>query len=148
MIAPRMIAATVSPSIQAFAQTNRFGRQAFRQDSVFRRRVRRRANADECVSQQRMQAQQHGQATEDFDRIADEHDAAFGERVGEGTREWRQNDERNDEALLQYRRLPGRRIEVPQQRDSCEQQRVVSQGRKRTAQPEWSKSRPARPRLH
>src|SRR3989338_9099499 len=84
-------------------------RQVFGEDAVFGGGIGGGAKPDQAVSKQGMDADQHGEATDQLDDVADEHHATLGQRIGKCADEWRQHDVGNNEALLQYRRMPGRR---------------------------------------
>jgi hypothetical protein len=84
--------------------------QIFGQDAVFGGRVSSRTQADQAVSDQRVYSEQHGDAAEDFDVVADEHHASLGNRVGECAHERGQHDVGKDEGFLQYRCVPVRRM--------------------------------------
>ncbi len=102
-------------------------RQQLGEDAVLGRRVGRRAQTDHRIGQQRVAAEQHHQAAQHLDAVADEHDPALGHRVGEGADEGRQQHVEQREHRRQGRHLPGRRVRRLQQLDGGHQQRVVSQ---------------------
>ncbi len=104
-----------------------FRRQVFGEDAVFGGRVGRRAEAGQAVCEQRVDADQHGDAARHLDRVADEHHAALGQRVGKSADERREHDERQDERLLQNGRVPARRVHLFQQGDGGKQQCVVGE---------------------
>jgi hypothetical protein len=104
-----------------------FGRQQFGEDPVFGRRIHCRADADDGIGQQRVQAGQHDQAAGELDRVGDQHDPALGLRIGKRPDQWGQHDVGDDEDGLQQRRKPFRRAKEHEQADGREQQGVVGQ---------------------
>ena len=85
-------------------------RQIFGKDAVFGRRISRRTQADQAVSEQRIDTEQHGETAEDFDVVADEHYAPLGQRVGERAHKRGEHDVGKNKCFLQNRRMPIRRM--------------------------------------
>jgi hypothetical protein len=104
-------------------------RQQLGEDAVLGRRVRGGAEADHRVRQQRMHVGEHHRAANDLDRVGNEHDAALRHRVGERADHRREDDVRDDEALLQRGRHPCRVVELAQQRDRRDQQGLIGERR-------------------
>ena len=102
-------------------------RQQLGEDAVLGRRVGRRAQPHHGVGQQRVAAEQHHQAAHHLDAVADEHDAALGQRIGEGADEGRQHDVEQREHRHQGGALPFGGARRAQQLDRGDEQRVVGQ---------------------
>ncbi len=127
---PRMIEPTVVPSIQPLAIDELLRRQELGQNAVLGRRVGGGTEADDRVGDKRMHREQHQRAADDLDRVGDQHHATLGHRVGEGADERREDDIRDDEALLQRRGHPCRLVQLAQERDGGDQERIVGERRK------------------
>ena len=102
-------------------------RQKLGEDPVLGRRVGGRAEADDRVRGERMQREQHQQAPRDLDAVGDQHDLALRHRIGERADQRREQHVRQDEALLQRRRHPTGLVQVAEQGDRGDQQRVVGE---------------------
>ena len=83
----------------------------------------------DAVGQQRMQPEEHHQAAADLDQVGDEHHAALGHRIGKRADERGQCHVGHEEEQLEHRRHPLRRVDVAQQRDGGDEQRVVGERR-------------------
>jgi hypothetical protein len=104
-------------------------RQQLGEDAVLRRRVGRGAEAHHRVGQQRMHVGEHHRATDDLDRVRDQHHVPLRHRIGECADERGEDHVGDDEALLQRRRHPRRLVQLAQQRDRGNEQRVVGERR-------------------
>ncbi|CAM2159471.1 hypothetical protein PT2222_50309 [Paraburkholderia tropica] len=108
-----------------------FRRQQFRQNAVFGRRIRRRAETDHAVREQGMRAGQHHGAAHDLDRVRDKHHFALRAGISKGADECGKNDVGKDEEQLEQRRHPVRGVKVFQQCNRSDQERIVGQRRKK-----------------
>ena len=108
-----------------------FGGEQFGQDAVFGRRIGRRAETDHPIRDQRMHVEKHQPASDDFDHVGDEHDAALGQGIGEGADESGKHNIRQHEEQLQQRRHPLGGMHLRQQRDCCDQQGIIRKRRKK-----------------
>ena len=107
------------------------------QDAILGGRVDGRADAGQCIGQQRQpggrgsqqQRASHRQSGNDLDAVGDQHDPAFGQAVGKRAEHSRQHDIRQHKACLQ----PGHPLVRPaqffDQQDGGNQQGIVGQGR-------------------
>jgi hypothetical protein len=103
------------------------GRQQLGEDAVLGRRVGRRTEADHCIGDQRVSAEQHHQAADHLDGVRDEHHAPFGHGIGKGAHQRREDHVEQCEHRRQRRHVPGRGTRGLEQFDGRHQQRVVSQ---------------------
>ena len=78
-----------------------------------------------------MDRKEHHRATDDLDRVADEHDAPFGHRVGKGADEGGEGDIRDGEEGLEQGLVGRRRIHFAQRGNGDDEERVVGQGREK-----------------
>jgi len=104
-----------------------FRRQIFGEDAVLGGRVGRRTETGHAIGEQGIDADQHRQTARHLDRIADQHHATLGQRVGEGADEGREEDERENERLLQHRRVPAWGVNLFEESNSGEQQGIVGE---------------------
>ena len=102
-------------------------RQELGQDPVLGRRIGGRAEADHRVRGERMEREQHHRAADHLDAVGDQHDAALRHRIGERADQRGEQHVGQDEALLQARRHPAGLVEVAEQGDRGDQQRVVGE---------------------
>ncbi len=113
-------------------------RQEFRQDAVFGRRIHRRTDPDDHVSDEndpklRVAGQTHEivkedrEATDDLDRIGEEHHPALGARICKRPDECREHYIGHREPPLDHGRHPRRTVQLGNQRHRGDEQRIVRQ---------------------
>ena len=102
-------------------------RQELGQDPVLGRRIGGGAEAHDGVGGERVHEDQHQHAADDLDAVGDQHHLALRHRIGERADQGREQDVRQDEALLQARRHPAGLVEIAQQGDRGDQQGVVGE---------------------
>ena len=104
--------------------------QELREDSVLCGRIGGGAETHDRIRDQRVDEREHHEAADHLDRIGDQHDAALRHRVRKGPDQRRQHDI-GHEALLQRRRHPIRLVQLLEERNGGNQQRVVRERRKK-----------------
>ena len=107
------------------------GGKQFGKYPVLGGRIRGRAESDQRIGRERMQGEQHQRTAQDLDAVGDQHHAALGHGIREGTDQRREHHVGDHEALLEGRGHPRGRVQVAQHLDRSDEQRVVGERRKK-----------------
>jgi hypothetical protein len=102
-------------------------RQQLGEDAVLGGRIRRGPQPDDGVGQQRVRAEQHQQAAQHLDRIAQEHHPPLGQGIGKGAHEWCQHHVKQREHGHQCSALPLGGAVAAQQFHGGDEQGIVGQ---------------------
>src|SRR6266571_2385249 len=111
---PRLIEATVRPSIQPLASTSFSGGSSSVRIPYF-------------AGEFDVAGEEQQRAPGDLDGVGDEHHAALGDRVGEGSHERGEHDVGHGKEELQQRYHPRRAVKLQELGDRGDQQRVVGE---------------------
>ena len=102
----------------------------FGQDAVFGRAVERRPDADDRISDQRLQPRQDQQCPGGLERVGRHEDLRLWKAVGRRANPWCARDKSDQKHALQCRNVPGGRIPGFQHdRDDDEQDGIVGKRR-------------------
>ena len=100
-----------------------------REDAVFGRRIHGRADADQGVSGQRIDARHHGERAREFDQVRHQHHAPFGKSVRDLPDKGSEQDEGHNEGFLQQRHQMGQSLRF-HDGDGRDQDGIVGQSGK------------------
>ena len=101
--------------------------EEFREDAVFGGGVSRGAKTDDRVGEKRVAPEKHKETAHRFQRVREEHDAAFRHAVRKNSYIRRKDDVAQREAESQERSHPGRGGELGEQRDGSDEESVIGE---------------------